>query len=368
MTDERLTPAISEIFANAFQYSGIGMALVSTAGRFLQVNKSLCTILEYDAEELLALTFQEITHPDDLEEDLDYLHKMLSRESETYCMRKRYRSKSGGVVWAKLTVSLAWKDDKPLFFISQIEDITHEKTLQDDLTKQNIILNSAIETLQLKIRQLDEINSIIGHNFRGAIANINVLTNLYNDENRIFEHNEIINMIGQCSTSMLQSLDAIAELSTSISGNGAPMEICRFTDIFEQAQLQLKGIISDLSARIVVQWDVPEIPYPQAYLGSIVLNLLSNALKYARKGVPPVILISTYRQNGKVVLSIKDNGLGIDLERYSSRLFKLHQTFHEGHDSRGIGLFLVRSQVESLGGTIDVFSEVDQGTQFLITF
>lgn len=368
MVDEHAPPTVSEIFANAFQYSGTGMALVSTTGRFLQVNKSLCTMLGYTAEELLALTFQEITHPEDLKEDLQYLNRILTRELETYCMRKRYRSKSGSIVWAKLTVSMAWKEDQPQFFISQIEDITHEKTLQDDLTKQNITLNAAVETLQFKIRQLDEINNIIGHNFRGAIANINLLTNLYHDESRIFEHDEIINMIEQCSTSMLQSLNTIAELSAPISGAGAALETCSFATTFERVQLQLKGIISDLGAKIVVQWDVPEIRYSQAYLESILLNLLSNALKYARRDTPPIILISTYRQSGKTVLSVKDNGMGIDLEQYGDRLFRLHQTFHDGFDSKGIGLFLVRSQVESLGGSITVSSEVDQGTQFLITF
>lgn len=117
-----------QLFKNAFQHSAIGMALISTEGRWLEVNSNLCSFLGYSQKELLTKTFQDITHPDDLDADLNYVKQMLSGEIRTYSMEKRYFHKNGEVVWALLAVALV-KDNEgtPLYFISQIEDINKRK-------------------------------------------------------------------------------------------------------------------------------------------------------------------------------------------------------------------------------------------------
>ncbi|MBD1393886.1 PAS domain S-box protein [Mucilaginibacter glaciei] len=124
--------AISEeTFRNAFEFSPIGMVLVSIKGKFLKVNKSLCDMLGYTAKELLCKTFQEITHPDDLEADLTLLQKTLSGEISTYQMEKRYFKKDGGVLWILLNVSLIYdRSSRPHYFISQIKDITEPKNAE----------------------------------------------------------------------------------------------------------------------------------------------------------------------------------------------------------------------------------------------
>lgn len=125
-----------ERFRNAFQHSAIGMALVSPQGKFLQINSKLCAITGYSERELLGKTFQEITHPDDLESDLQNVQKMLAGKLETYAMEKRYIHRDGGIVWVLLSVSLVRDSDKnPLFFISQIEDITERKLAGEELRK-----------------------------------------------------------------------------------------------------------------------------------------------------------------------------------------------------------------------------------------
>ncbi len=115
-------------FSSAFDFSAIGMTLVSPTGRLLRVNQSLCEFLGYSAEELLAKTFQDITHPDDLEEDLANVAEMLAGNIRTYKMEKRYLAKGGQMVWALLNVSLVrTPEGVPLHFISQVEDITDRK-------------------------------------------------------------------------------------------------------------------------------------------------------------------------------------------------------------------------------------------------
>jgi signal transduction histidine kinase len=113
--------------------------------------------------------------------------------------------------------------------------------------------------------------------------------------------------------------------------------------------------------------EIKTISYPKAYLENILYNLISNALKYSRSEIPPEITISTTMHEGKVQISVKDNGLGIDLEKYGDRVFKLNQVFHEGFDSKGVGLYLTKTQVESLGGKIELKSVLNEGSEFIVT-
>jgi PAS domain S-box-containing protein len=133
-TVEPLSP--DSLFQNAFEFAAIGMALVSTEGKWLRVNRAICEITGYNEAELLKRTFQEITHPNDLDLDLENVHKMLASEIDTYQMEKRYFHKNGSIVWVLLSVSLVRTESgEPLFFISQIQDITRQKTSEQQLAK-----------------------------------------------------------------------------------------------------------------------------------------------------------------------------------------------------------------------------------------
>ncbi|WP_174405840.1 diguanylate cyclase [Desulfovibrio subterraneus] len=122
------------LFSSAFHYAAIGMAIVSLEGGWLKVNKALCNIIGYSQDELMSKTFQDITHPDDLDEDLRLVHQLLAGEIETYQLEKRYFHKQGHIVHILLSVSLVKnKDGSPRFFISQIQDITRQKTLEMEL-------------------------------------------------------------------------------------------------------------------------------------------------------------------------------------------------------------------------------------------
>ena len=126
--------AARERFERAFEDAPIGMALVSLDGRWVKVNRSLCEILGYEASDLLDLTFQDITHPEDLDADLRHVQEVLDGDIRSYQMEKRYLTSEGGVVWANLSVSLV-RDahGEPMHFISQIEDITERKRTEERL-------------------------------------------------------------------------------------------------------------------------------------------------------------------------------------------------------------------------------------------
>ena len=116
------------LFQSAFDYAAIGIALVAPDGKWLKVNRAICEITGYSESELLERTFQDITHPEDLDLDLANVGKMLAGEIETYQMEKRYFHKNGAIVWVLLSVSLVSDaNGRPCFFISQIQDITSRK-------------------------------------------------------------------------------------------------------------------------------------------------------------------------------------------------------------------------------------------------
>jgi len=116
------------LFECAFEYSAIGKALVAPDGRWLRVNRSVCEIVGYTSDELLQIDFQTITHPEDLDKDLDYVRQVLAGEILSYRMEKRYIHKRGHAVWVLLCVSLVRAaDGSPLFFVSEIQEVTAQK-------------------------------------------------------------------------------------------------------------------------------------------------------------------------------------------------------------------------------------------------
>jgi signal transduction histidine kinase len=104
----------------------------------------------------------------------------------------------------------------------------------------------------------------------------------------------------------------------------------------------------------------------RAYLDSIVLNLISNAIKYRKPDESPVITIQSGELNRQNWFSIRDNGMGIDLKKYGDRIFGMFKTFHGNRDARGIGLFITRNQIEALGGKIEVNSTPGEGSTFTV--
>jgi PAS domain S-box-containing protein len=137
-----------EQFRSAFGFAAIGMALVSLEGRWLRVNRALCAIVGYSERELLNLTFQDITHPDDLARDLEYVRRLLAGEIPTYQMEKRYLHKQGNVIWVLLSVSLVRAEDGSfVHFIAQIQDITTRKTAELELERSRTFLDAVVQAI-----------------------------------------------------------------------------------------------------------------------------------------------------------------------------------------------------------------------------
>lgn len=249
-----------------------------------------------------------------------------------------------------------------------IRDITEQKHAEYKILKAKERLEVLTDNLLNKNRQLADFAHITSHNLRAPVSNLNSLLGFYNsatdeeDKAEIFSKFEIV--IGH----LTETLDTLVEaLKTS---NGAPTELkkLKFEDILNKTKEILTGEIEATNATIVSDFSsVNTVLYSKLYLESIFLNLISNAIKYKSPDRDPVIEIKTTLIKNRITLTIKDNGLGIDLEKHGHKLFGLNKVFHRHPEAKGIGLFMTKVQIESLGGSISAKSHVNKGTTFIVT-
>ena len=234
--------------------------------------------------------------------------------------------------------------------------------------------------LNNKIKQLEGLTHMIAHNLRGSVANIRMLAEVLLEkeipddchqdggDDDVFTTGEAIQYIHEGSNSMLNTLSMLMDVVDIQLNEEIKSYDCDIASVVTHISGQLSGYIQQKKATIEMNLDVPFIAYPLIYMESILYNFISNALKYSKADAPLTITISTYSQNGRTVLSVKDNGIGIDLKKYGRRIFNLYQVFHPGYESKGLGLYIIKTQIESLGGSVSVKSTVNEGSEFIVIF
>jgi len=176
-------------------------------------------------------------------------------------------------------------------------------------------------------------------------------------------------MLRQASDNLLETLEnlnQVVDINTKESEIKKPLNLKN--NIVRVLQ-DLSAVLEKNDAQIVNNVaDTIDVNCAPAYLDSIILNLISNAVKYKSPDRSPLITINAVKSNEGVLLSISDNGLGIDLDRYGDKIFGMYKTFHNRKDAKGFGLYLIKNQIEAMGGSITVQSVIDKGTTFNVYF
>ncbi|MFD2162982.1 PAS domain S-box protein [Paradesertivirga mongoliensis] len=359
--------ASEQKFKNAFHYSAVGMGITDVEGRWIDVNPAFCEMLGYSKTELSKLTFREITHPEDLPECNLYVDKLKKSEIDTFKFEKRYLHKNGGIVWGLLTAAVMWRENNvPKSFIAQVVNISNTKALISQLEANNLQLNLTTIDLENKIEQLEEFNRIVAHNLRGPVGNILQLTDMISEDESLSEL--YMPMLKEATVGLDSTLKELIKILEIKLNADIAYQKCSFEEIISNVQKMLNIQIQNEKVSFKMNLEVPGIDYPTVYLESILYNLITNAIKYRRKNVKSQVVIHTYIKGGKIALEVSDNGLGIDLQRYGHQIFKLNKVFHKGFDSKGMGLFILKNQIETLGGTISVTSQPNRGSTFEVIF
>ena len=220
-------------------------------------------------------------------------------------------------------------------------------------------------------KDLEQFAYIISHNLRAPVANIIGLS--YRLQ-KIGLPDELRSQIGAgLSTSVAKLDEVIRDLNDILKIRqkvDESKQLIKLASFVSDIHLSIEKMIENEKA--VIYWnftEAEEIVAIKSYLHSIFYNLISNSLKYRQLTVPPIIKITSHKVNGKIVLLFEDNGIGIDLSTAGEHVFGLYKRFHTDRaEGKGMGLYMVKTQVESMGGKISVNSEVNVGTQFRIEF
>lgn len=221
--------------------------------------------------------------------------------------------------------------------------------------------------LESEISQYEDFNRIVAHNLRGPAGSIKMLLNLLTkDDCDVMERHDLLTMLTQSSDVLSETLTELMKVLEVRNNRTLQFDECDVEQIIQGALSMLKGQINASEAVITTDIRCRSVRFPKLYLESIFYNIISNALKYSKPNVAPKLLITCEQLNSRTLITFKDNGLGIDMNRHQQDLFKLNKVFHRGFDSKGVGLFMTKTQIETFGGSIWVESEPNIGSQFFV--
>jgi PAS domain S-box-containing protein len=384
-----------ERFRSAFQNSAIGMALVGLDGRWIKVNNSLCQIVGYAEEELLDKTFQDITHPDDLQADLDFVTRLLAGEIDHYQMEKRYFHKNGHAIWVRLSVSLIrGAQDNPIHFVSQMEDVTERKLAEKEINKLNEELEYKVEerTQQLltaqeelvrkeKLAILGQLSGSVGHELRNPLG---VMSNavyflkmvLAGADETTQEYLEIIKKEIDTSRQIITDLLDFARTKPPQRAGITAADVVR-------QSLGRCPLLEQVTVTVDVPDGLPVLNVDPLQMGQVLTNLITNAVQAMPAGgtlriAARQIMNDEFRimrsdakfliHNSKfagdfIAISVTDSGAGISPENMEKIFQPLFTTKAKGI---GLGLVVCKNLVEANGGRIEVESAVGKGTTFTV--
>jgi PAS domain S-box-containing protein len=227
-----------------------------------------------------------------------------------------------------------------------------------------------IEELTQNNTDLRQFSYITSHNLRAPLSNLLGIIKLL-DTAGVTDPTMslLLKNFEECTLQLNDTVNDLINVLIIKNNVNAKKEQLDIRKIIERVLSSMQTTIDSSEMTVKVELDnAYTIDFNRTYLESILLNLLTNAIKYSSPKRKPQVTISSTKTADGVQLFFADNGLGIDMNRYKDRIFGLYQRFHDHADSKGLGLYIVNSQIRVMGGEIDVESEVDKGTTFIITF
>ncbi len=340
-----------EISDRIIERAPVGMALVSAQGEFTWLSPAFCRIAGYDHDELLTKTFQEITHPEDLDRDLELVQQVADRQIDSYVMDKRYFRADGSIVWVRLHASGLWRDDGTFVtFIAQIADLSDEKAL--------------IEQLEVTNKELQHWSYVASHDLQAPMRVVGTYTDLLAEALGTDIAEEPLEYMHEIRASVEIMRTMVADLlsfsrAARTDYTPAPLQLRALID----AALAENGTRIDATGARVVN-EVAEdllVTGNAEHLGSVFAELLTNAIKYRAADRTPQVTVSAVSQGDTVRISVIDNGSGIPAE-LSDRAFTMFQRLRTDQPGTGVGLALVRRIVQQHNGAVWLDSDGRSGT------
>jgi PAS domain S-box-containing protein len=338
------------------------VAITNPKGIIIHANDNFCKISKYSREELIGKDHRIINSGFHSKEFIRDLWVTIA-SGKIWKGEIKNRAKDGTYYWVDTTiVPFLNEERKPIQYVAIRADITQRKKAEEDLIKY-------ASALEYNNSQLVDFCNIVSNNLRAPLLNISMLVDYIDqsdDENeRQMVHDKIKPVVNHL-------MDVFNELVESIQVQrdaGIEVDKINLKGCLDKVLIGFETQIKEYDADIELDdTEAPIIYFPYKYLESIIANLVSNTLKYKSPECKPIIKIKSRKVNDAVLLSVSDNGLGIDLDLHRNNLFKIRKTFHRHPDAKGFGLFMIKTQIEAMGGKIWVESKPNKGSTFFVEF
>lgn len=238
-----------------------------------------------------------------------------------------------------------------------------------ELLEAELELTNMLDISRNQNERLKSFAHIVSHNLRSHARNISSLLEYLKEESQALEESEIYRLLKNASSNLLDTITNLSEVAILAAGDKKDFKVVNLGTVIEKALENVSALAKSQGVILINQ--VPEniqvlgIP---AYTDSIILNLLTNAIKYSDPAKESFVRLSYTNESGLICIHVEDNGLGIDLVKFGKQLFGMYKTFHDHHDSKGFGLFITKNQIEAIGGKIEVESSPGIGTRFKVYF
>lgn len=341
-----------------FELSSDLLCIAGYDGYFKKVNAAVSQLLGYSMEELYARPINDFIHEGDRDKTAN-VRKELTRSKPLLNFENRYITKSGEVVWLSWT-SHPVESEQVIFAIAK--NITHKKTQEAER-------NALLANLTQINKDLKQLTYTTSHDLRSPVNNLLSIINLI-DISKVndSETRKLLGILKLSGNKLKQTLNDYVDVIIEKHDMHARREEVDLHQCLSSVVESLGSLIQVSNTTLQVDFSkLDKIIFNRACMESVFLNLISNAIKYARPDRAPVISIYAEKRDGANRLIITDNGLGFDMEKIGDKIFGLHQKFHSHADSKGIGLYLVHSHITTFGGDISVESKVNEGSKFTIS-
>ena len=344
--------------------------MTSTGGWYLDINTN-SVYWDNVTKKILDCPMDYEPHPEDRlrfyasesHEQVENMFKKCSKYGIPFKVEIKMRSLHNREFWVRATGKPVYDSDQQIIGIRGVyQDIDEQKTHE-------LNLQNSLDIIASQNSKLFNFAHIVSHQLRSHSSNLSLVAQLLKEARTAEDKLDLILNVENISENLDEAIKDLNEVVTRQNSLRKERQLVKFKDALDVVIASTSSLIKRENAEIIAEFDeLNEINYISEYLESILLNLITNAIKYKHKGRRPVIYIQTYKEKGEAFLEISDNGMGIDLDEHGDTMFGMYKTFHRHPEANGIGLFITKNQVETMGGSISVTSTVNIGTTFKIKF
>ncbi|TGL58406.1 PAS domain S-box protein [Leptospira sarikeiensis] len=352
-------------FKSLLECTPHAILVVNFLGEIILVNQASAKLFEYKKESLVGMKLSSL---------IPEYHKLLFLEQKNCSLSAEQKAnlienviKPTGIrsdgskfpIETSLTEVPDFEEGAVYFLV---KDITWKKEKDEEIRR-------SLDIISEQNDRLSNFTHIVSHNLRTHSGNIGSILDFLNEAETETEKDELISYLKKSSQGLTETIEHLNFVVSIRTNPNIPQENIDLSSAVRKTLQILEREV--ISTKAEIRLDIQnglEVQHVPAYLDSILLNLISNAIKYREEERTPIIKIKAFKSGQEIIFRVEDNGKGIDLEKHGSKLFGMYKTFHGNKDAHGVGLFITRNQIESLGGKIDVESKVGVGTRFTVHF